>query len=80
MSTTTGDYDEAEGMKAYFQNNPDRVEAKAAELEADGREELAAYIRYRLALALGEHPDPEDAETAGLPMPEELTLPPEGSA
>ena len=69
-----------EGMKAYFQNNPDRVEAKAAELEADGREELAAYIRYRLALALGEHPDPEDAEIAGLPMPEELTLPPEGSA
>jgi arginine utilization protein RocB len=72
--------DETGGMKAYFQNNPDRVEAKAAELEADGREELAAYIRYRLALALGGHPDPEDAETAGLPMPEELTLPPEGSA
>jgi arginine utilization protein RocB len=71
---------DVEGMKAYFQSNPDRVEAKAAELEADGREELAAYIRYRLALVLGEHPDPEDAETAGLPMPEELTLPPEGSA
>ena len=70
---------DVEGMKAYFQNNPDRVEARAAELKADGREELAAYIRYRLALALGEHPDPEDAETAGLPMPEELTLPPEGS-
>ena len=74
------DADEVEGMKAYFRNNSDFVEEKAAEIEADGREKLAGYVRYRLALALGERPDPDDAEVAGLPMPDEVTLPPEGSA
>jgi hypothetical protein len=77
---TTDEADDAEGMKVYFKNNADTIREKAAELEADGREELAAYIRYRLALALGERPDPEDADTAGLPMPREVAPQLEGSA
>ena len=66
-------YEEGEGMLAYFRKCPETVREKADELEDDGYEATAGYTRYHLALALGERPDREDAEVAGLPMPEELS-------
>lgn len=80
MSTDTPDPDDnVEGMLAYLREHPETVKEKAAELEANGHEATAGYTRYHLAVALGETPDREDADAAGLPMPEELAPEPEGS-
>lgn len=63
----------ATSLEKYCRQQPDTVREYADHLENDGREELAGYLRYRLALANDQLPDSDDAEAAGLPMPEELT-------
>jgi hypothetical protein len=74
-----GPSDEVQGLHSYLRQNPETVREKAAMLEANGYEEVAGYTRYHLSLALGKRPDPEDADAAGIQMPEDIVSKEEGT-